>query len=453
MHEVSAKKESKKYGKQYGYEVLFKRQARMTVGKVGVFIGEMGLPEDYDFEFYRNFMKHVFDYSLPSFIKPMVLSDKGIGLIDPGRPQAREAFKPEKLIDAWGSFTNKAGVPYADCPVEWRGCNKKNPWDHGYFLYKGDDGNGEPDVCEKVGAKIVGWYYGRLLPEKKVAFRSQLRKVYDDAVNNLSVRYPGLEFANGYYMLPGTVRAGIEKLIAAGCETIVYQGLNCPLYTDFEDYGHVLPMLHEYAGGRARVIMADQMGNQPAMREAYFALLRDTLAELPHDANVLVILSRHGHPFKKETQDARAHLYLRPMEEGVRQILAKRGGKAEAVWSFDEYADEFWNRKRDKLETCQAYRRAIDEGWDYVVELPVEFTAENTDLMIFHAMKKFSAFAEYDRNDPVPYPDWEKPLVRRFREGRTTGIYAGCPVGPYRKHVVEAAVASIAEVLEAKQSV
>lgn len=55
------------------------------------------------------------------------------------------------------------------------------------------------------------------------------------------------------------------------------------------------------------------------------------------------------------------------------------------------------------------YRRAIEAGYDYAIELPTEFPAENTDLMIFHAMKKFCAFAEYDHNAPVSYPDWEKP--------------------------------------------
>jgi hypothetical protein len=68
--------------------------------------------------------------------------------------------------------------------------------------------------------------------------------------------------------------------------------------------------------------------------------------------------------------------------------------------------------------------------------------------MILHAMKKFKAFAGYDPFAPIHYPDWEKPLVRTFREGKTTGIYTGCPVGPYRRFVVEAAVASVLNVLD-----
>ena len=177
-------------------------------------------------------------------------------------------------------------------------------------------------------------------------------------------------------------------------------------------------------------------------------MLRDQLKGLPTGSSVLLILSKHGHPFKKETQDARAYLYREPLETGMRAILTESGRKWDLVWSCDEYADEYYDKKQTKLETQAAYRKAIDEGYDYAIELPTEFLAENTDLMIFHAMKKFNAFDEYDRNNPVPYPDWEKPLVRTFRQGKTTGIYAGTPVGPYRKYVVQALVDSITQILK-----
>ncbi len=68
--------------------------------------------------------------------------------------------------------------------------------------------------------------------------------------------------------------------------------------------------------------------------------------------------------------------------------------------------------------------------------------------MLLHAMRKFVAFEEYDPRAPVPYPDWEQPLVRAFHRRRTTGIYLGCPVGPYRRYVVEAVVASVSGILK-----
>ncbi|MCX6053650.1 MAG: hypothetical protein NTZ74_01810 [Chloroflexi bacterium] len=441
------KKLKKQYGKQYGYEVLFKGQDKNPTGKTGVILAESGLPENYEFAFYNHFMEHVFEYTLPSFLVKMILADRGTGLLDPDHPLAREEFKPKTLMDPLGSTVNKAGKPYAECAVRWIKPNKKNKWDHGYFLYKGEGANGSPDVCDKIGAKVISWYYGRLIPEKKVSWRSQLQKVSDEAVRDIRKKYPALEFRNAYYMDPDSLRKAVEDLIAAHCQTIVIQNFNCPLYTDFEDYGHTLTKVHEYVNGRARVIMADQLGNQAPMREAFIQILKDQLKTLPGEAKILVILSTHGHPFKKETQDERAALYRNPLEVGVRSALAGRQGAWDLVWSCDEYADEFWDKKHTKIETYAMYRKAIEEGYDYAIELPTEFNAENTDLMIFHAMKKFCAFPNYDRNEPIPYPDWEVPLVRKFSEGKTTGIYAGCPVGPYRKFVVQALVDSICAVM------
>ena len=190
----------KLYGKQWGYKVLFRNQDKVTMGKTGVVIGEMGMPEEYVPSFYICLMEHVFRFSLPGLLANVILQDKGIGLVDPENPMAREPFKPRQLIDPNGSFTNKAGEEYARCPVTWKPANLKNPWDHGYFLYTGDGPNGVPDVCDKVSAKVIGWYYGKMLPEKRVPWRSQMRKIYTDAVAILQEKYPGVEFRQAYYM-------------------------------------------------------------------------------------------------------------------------------------------------------------------------------------------------------------------------------------------------------------
>ena len=239
----------------------------------------------------------------------------------------------------------------------------------------------------------------------------------------------------------------VMDLINNGCETIVYQSINCTLYSDFEDYGFALPMLHKFAANRARVILADQLGNQAACRDAYLAILKNRLIEIPAGKKVLVILSKHGHPFKNETMDLRADIYRHSLELGVREMMKNWQGQWDLIWSSDEYVNDKQIKKQLNLDTYSAYRKAIEDGYDYALEIPTEFIAENTDQMIFHGMKKFSAFAEYDRFLPIPYPDWNYPLIRRFTEGRTTGIYCGTPVGPYRKYMVQAAVDSISEVL------
>ncbi len=291
-----------RYGNQYGYETFFKQQDKRTVGKPGIILADLGMPEAYDPEFYTKFMDHVFNYSLPVFLHRLILADRGIALIDPSNPLAREPFSPSQLIDMNGSFVNQAGIPYVNCKVKW--CPpgmKKNPSDHGYFLYTADGKGGAPDVCQKTAAKVVGWYYGHLIPEKKVAWEHQCRCIYDETVAALRSEFPGAEFCHARYTYEESVRQAVEELLSKGCETIIYQCFCNPVYSDFEDYAYALPMVHRLVGKRAKVICADQPGSQPAMREAYVQIVRDRLMQIPDNQSVLLILSKHGHPFRKDT--------------------------------------------------------------------------------------------------------------------------------------------------------
>jgi protoheme ferro-lyase len=438
-----------RFGNQYGYETYFREQDRLPVGKTGIILSDLGMPELYRPDFYIHFMDHVFNYSLPVFLQRFILADRGIALIDPANPLARKPFIPHQLVDMNGSFTNREGRPYGECQVTWRPPGmKKNPADHGYFLYTGDGKGGAPDICQKTGAKVVGWYYGHLLPEKKVAWERQCQCVYEETASILRDEFPQTEFFHAHYTYEESLSQAVEDLLAKGCETIVYQCFCNPVYSDFEDYAHALPKIHRFVNKRAKIICADQLGNQPALRQAYVEIISNQLDKLPARARILLILSKHGHPFRKDTQDKRGVEYRGPLESEMRRLLGKRGGAWDLVWSDDEYADEYWDPRQKKLSTYAAYRKAIHEGFDFALEVPTDFIAENTDLMILHAMKKFKAFSTYDPYEPVQYPDWEKPLVRTFQEGKTTGIYAGCPVGPYRKYVVESAVASVSEILK-----
>lgn len=438
-----------RYGNQYAYEKYFRRQNTWVEGRPGVILAELGMPEDFDPQFYTKFMDHVFVYSLPVFLQPLILADRGIALIDPSNPMARKKFNPTRLVDMNGSDKNSEGRPYIECEVRWRPPGmKKNPADHGYFLYKGDGKGGAPDVCQKTAAKVAGWYYGKLLPEKKIAWQYQCSRVYEGSSSALRGRYNNISIRQAQYMCEESLMKAVEELLAEGCQTIIYHCFCNPVYSDFEDYSLALQMVHRLVKGRARVICADQAGSQPVMREAFVRLAHDNLERIPSEASLLLILSKHGHPFKRETQDARGEEYRVPLEREMRKLLENRIGRWDLIWSDDEFADEYWDPRGKKVSTYAAYRRAIDEGYDYALEIPTDFIAENTDLMFLHAFKKFKAFAEFDPHAPVAYPDWEKPLVRIFREGKTTGIYAGCPVGSYSSFVAEAVAASVSQVLD-----
>lgn len=441
------------HGKQYGYERIFKNHDRNISGKPGIILADIGMPEDYDAKFYNNFMEHVFEYVLPRFLRPLVLADRGIALIDPQNPLARRPFKPGQLVDMYGSFNNREGRPYIDCQVSWRPPGmKKNPHDIGYFLYKDDGKSGVPDVCQKTSAKIAGWYFGHLLPEKQVPWEYQCRKIYEEAEQSLKTHFPDAEICHAKYVYKDSILESVEKLLKANCKTIIFQCFCNPVYSDFEEYGNSFPLLSSIVNGRAKLVFADQLGNQSSLRRAYLELADDRLEQLPADKSVLLILSKHGHPFKKETCDWRGRAYRKALEQQMRSLLQERVGRWDLVWSDDEYADDYWDKRRRKISTFDAYRKAILDGYDYAVEIPTDFIAENTDLMILHAMKKFIAFPDYDKNAPIIYPDWEQPLVRVFADGSTTGIYAGCPVGKYRKHIVDAIVASLLDLENSGQT-
>ncbi len=355
-----------RFGNQFGYETFFRQQDRQPVGKTGVILADLGMPEVYDPDFYIHFMDHVFRYSLPVFVQRFVLKNRGTALIDPANPLAREPFVPLQLVDMNGSFTNQEGRPYAECKVTW--CPpgiKKNPMDHGYFLYSGDGKGSAPEVCQKTGAKVIGWYYGHLLPEKKVAWEHQCKYVYEETVSALKEKFPHTEFRHAYYAYEKSLNQTVEDLLAKGCKTIVYQCFCNPVYSDFEDYAYALSKIHRFVNKRAKIICADQLGNQPAMRGAYVQIIRDQLIKLPPEATIFLILSKHGHPFKKETQDKRGAEYRLPLEADMRNLLEKRGGHWDLVWSDDEYADEYWDPGNTKLSTYSAYCRAIHEGFDY----------------------------------------------------------------------------------------
>jgi len=435
-------------GRSYWFERLFASQDFSISGQPGVVLAEMGVPEAYEFDFYRRFTEHVFEHTMPPMVRRLVLRDRGTALIDPDRPLAREAFKPSTLVDYLGSQHTPEGDLYIERPVAWRPPGmRRNPRDHGHFLWRESGPSGTPDILEKVGARIAGYYFGRLLPQKRVPWRHQVRRIYDQAVEQLAALYPSLPCRQVHYSDPNSVRAGIDDLVEMGCRTILFQSYCSPIYSDFEEYAYACPMAEQLVAGRAKMIFGDQLGVQPALCRAYASLIGDALRGIDPAASVMLVLSRHGHPFSRETYDLRADEYVRPLTTICQRLLDQRSGQGQITVSFDEYADEYWDPKGRKLSTSDAFRRAIDAGFDCVIEAPIEFVAENTDTMILHAMHKFAGFSAYDPSAPICYPDWEKPLQREFQEGRTRVISLGSPVGTHSTHVAQAVVDSIAGLL------
>lgn len=432
------------YGRHYGYRVLFNQKDKSLKGRVGLILADVGMPEDFSPGFYNSYMDHVFNYSIPSFLHRFILYDKGLSLIDPARPMAREVFKPSVLVDMYGNTSNRDGKAYVDCRVEWKPPGmKRNPYDFGYFLYRGDGPGGAPNICQKVSAKVVGWYYGRLLPEKKIAWEYQCRLVYEDTKEILQEKIPGISIVHASYSDKESLAKAVDSMLKDKVDTIVYLSFCNPVYSDFEEYATAMPLLNDMLAGRARLVFAGQPGVKDSFQQAFVEVVYNCIKDIDSSSSVMLILSKHGIPFKNDTSNTLGYLYRDPLEQKMRKLFNTWKGRWSLLWSDDEYADSYWDRKNRKLSTLDAFRIAIDEDYDYAIEISTEFIAENTDKMIYHALKKFTVFPDFDINNPLPYPDWDIPLERRFRAGNTEAISLGCPVGKYRKYLVDGIAGAI----------
>ena len=65
-------------------------------GKVGVLISALGQPEEYDFEFFNNYLQLIFNNAFPPILKFIILRDRGTVLRDPENLWAEEEFKQTK---------------------------------------------------------------------------------------------------------------------------------------------------------------------------------------------------------------------------------------------------------------------------------------------------------------------------------------------------------------------
>jgi len=187
------------------------------------------------------------------------------------------------------------------------------------------------------------------------------------------------------------------------------------------------------------------------MKDAYLNMLRDRLATFPKDAKVKVVVSVHGMAWDNVPNEAWVQLappYRDGMVQAVKDELAKHAfTKTEVVQAQDHFADPQSDPKGKYLSTNRAFWEGVKGGYDYVVNLPIEFFAENTDTMFSHAMFNFEGFPGYDIYDPVDYPDWSVPYTRTFKVENTEVIYNGLPVGKYNAPIVDAYVQAIDSVL------
>jgi protoheme ferro-lyase len=271
--------------------------------------------------------------------------------------------------------------------------------------------------------------------------------------------YPGVMWQAECGMYYYEMQQKLYEMLDAGCSTIV---LAAPMavYSHFEEFDSSFRHCSEYIeewekahpGKKIKIIMAPPMGNFKPLRDAYLTMLKDRLDTLPKGASVAVAATVHGLPWDQRSWEAWIKLapaYRDPLLQEIQELVSTYGFSKTTVMSCqDEFADPIRDPKDNYLATSEAYWKAINEGYDYVIGLPIEFFAENTDTLYYHAIKNYDGFDGYNVYEPVDYPDWSVPYTREFKQGKTRIIYNGVPVGKYQHFVVEALYAAVDSVLK-----
>ena len=444
------------------YYDVYTKQDTVPEGKVAVFLVGLSMSEDYEPFWWNNIFEHVRRVVIPWPGRFFVGLDMGVALLDPERFWEYEDFTPTDLVDPYGSCYDIDGIPYIEKyrrgELEWQPPSGRLYLDNGYFLYKGRKG-GVPSVAGKKMASSNLWYYGKGFKDKKVPHRYQMEKVIDLAFENLTKKYGNFPFYYADSMNPWEIHQELYELLDGGADTIV---LASPMtiashYEEFEGgWLESFEVIHRWEkergkGKKIKIIMAPPMGHFPPLRQGFVYLLKDRLDTLPPKASVKIAISVHGMPWDHVPHEAWLKFapgYLDPLQEDIRTLISTYDfSRTELVVSNDHFADPVWDPEEKYLSTNRAYLEGKHDGFDYVVQQPMEFYTENTDTMFSHAQHNYHHFPGYSRYETIDYPDWDVPYTREFDLDGTRTIYNGVMVGKYRHYVADALTQSIDSIL------
>jgi len=442
------------------YFEYYKTQDSVPEGKVGIFVTGLIMPETHDDRFFYNITKKIFSVIIPWPFRLLAQKDKGIALLDLIRHHEEEEFMPTQLVDPFGNDCDVDGEPYIEKykkgQVKWVPPSKQIYLDHGYFIYSERKG-GMPSLAGKTINRSRLWYYGGL-KQGKLPHWTESMKITKSVFAKLKEKYGNIaccvENSLHYYEM----KTKLYGLLDAGCETIV---LSSPMivYSHFEEFNssfyHCFEYIHEWqcenSGKKVKVIIAPPMGHFQPMRQAFLEMLKDRLDKLPAGADVTVAITVHGMPWDHFHWEAWLQLappYRDKLAEEAGQLLGQYDFKrTQVLVCQDEFANPIWDPKEKYLSTNRVYHNAVKDGYDYIISLPIEYFAENSDTLHQHAQENYEGFNAYNVYDDIDYPDWSVPYVSEIKEGKTALIYNGVPVGKYQPNVIKALFQSLDSVL------
>lgn len=415
-------------------------QNRSIQGRPGVLITALGQPEHYDFEFFNRYLTQIFNAAFPPALRWVIMADKGVVLLDPDNATATARFTPRRLVDCFGNDKNEEGREYARLDLQWvEPRDKESP---GHYLWTGHK-NGYSDIVEKVAIKILCNYYGKM-PGKKIPYMFQHTLIFKDIEAMLGREFPGVPVRWAFAMYPETIERAVDELLHEKVETIVV--VDCfHVYSSLEEFNSLFPEIRDAVAERAKIVFAPFAGAYPSYRRAYVKMAEDEILRLPKDKSKLLILTRHGFPeIPGDPYPELARVYYYNLKREVEAALA--GTATHVVFADTDFAGEDMDPKQKRLASFEALEMGLEDGYDYIVFILVDFMSENTDSIFAHPTESLEPL-HFAYTGEVPYLDFNKPFRLELRHGQTTIISAGCPVGdryrPFIAHGLYEAAATV----------
>jgi hypothetical protein len=433
-------------------EQLASEEAMTPEGNVAIFMSGLIMPEDFRVPDFHNLALKSSQY-IPWPIRNRAMADPGVILLDTERFYEFEEFVPTNLVDAYGSSMDVDGTPwvekYHNGELIWVDPSPTQHFDHGYFLYTARKG-GMPGPSQKLVNKARVYYYGKGkgFMNGKVPHEAGNWAIVEATMEKITAKYGDVPYrwvtAEDFHL----ARKAMFELLDCGADTIIFASPR-PVYSHHEEFNgsikHAMHYIHEWEESNdkhIKTIMTQNLANFPIVHETHAIMLRDRLDQLPRGSDVKVVASVHGMAWDLVPNEAWIELspdYIDPIMEKLNSVVAEYDfGRTQVVQSQDHFADPHNNPNGTYLSTNKAFWNGIEDGYDYVINLPIEFFAENTDTMFSHAMYNYEGFPGFNIYDPVDYSDWTVPYTKTFDVEGTKVIYNGLPVGKYNKPIVEA---------------
>ncbi|MFQ5633707.1 MAG: hypothetical protein ACE5G3_00055 [Gammaproteobacteria bacterium] len=438
--------------KDPNYFSYYKTQDPVPEGRVGLFISHLIMPEEMRTIDFFTLAQKPLQY-IPWPMRNLAAADRGVVLLDPDRFYEFEEFTPARLVDPLGNDRDLDGVPYVDKylsgEVVWMPPRKNFHLDHSYFLLTTRSG-GMPSLAAKLINKARHYYYtpGKGSLQGTIPHERGMRVIVEEAMARIRSSYGPIPYRWITAEDFGRARAAMYSLLDEGIDTVILSA-PAPVYSHHEEFNggfkHAMHYIHEWElrnNRKIKVIMTPQLGDFEVIQTTWVNMLRDRLDTIPAGSDVKVVMSVHGMAWDRVPHEAWIELspkYVTGTMAALKQALESYDlGRTQIVQSQDHFADPHNNPDGTYLSTNTAFWDGIEDDFDYVINVPIEFFAENTDTLYSHAMFNFEFFPTYDRYEPIDYPDFSVPYTREFEVEGTRVIYNGVPVGEYNKPIIEA---------------